>query len=616
MNRSDENLDELLRDLQQQVRVRGDVRVAREKGRRLRRRRRLLTSGAAALCVAALAVGGITLVADDDDPRTIIAGPSSTQSDNQPGTSATPGTVTPAGPRCATPEALSPGAGRALVKVFFVCDHADGTSVVVPVARAVSASDSVVEAVRSALGPVSDLERAAGLRAVADPGVVQDIRVAGDSVVVNFTKGVENIPAPSRAFLMQQLAGTGLQFGAIDRVSATIEGSEQRFCDFVIRCESLTRFAAAPASWSRSDLTPQIAAAGMVASGPVGTVAFGHYAQGNSPGTAAWFSKDGRTWRAIDTMQSIIDGGPRDALDQRFGSVSAVTAYDGGFLAVGIRATLAADRAGTVWMSSDGVNWQTVVESPAVFNGDSPIAVTRYKNEFIVLTENGTASEAAPVTVWRSSNGKDWERTVVTSSGFAAGLASNSNGVVVVAGVPSGQGATLVAVRTFSSTDGRSWRSTGGDLVSARIGSYGVHVHTADSDDIVMVIDSPLTADVMPPRSQTVLRSKDLASWTQLSSPPCATASPRSIAVDVAMSDKRVLLLVQSTDQLIAARSSDNGETWTCSRLEGSSFPRIDPRSSEILTVAAMNGRFVLFGGVPLPSENKPVFQAAVWTEA
>lgn len=167
-------------------------------------------------------------------------------------------------------------------------------------------------------------------------------------------------------------------------------------------------------TWSRSAADPSFAGSQVtgVAAGPNAAVAVG-YGGGNREGHAvAWRSTDGgATWQASGS--SGLGDGRMLAL-----------AFDGSrFVAVG--ESKAADR-GMVWTSTDGLDWTTVTDQPALDHyGDEVYmaAVAASPNGGFVA--DGWQSDAAngSVIAWRSRDGTTWSR-LPSDPSFSGGGAS------------------------------------------------------------------------------------------------------------------------------------------------------------------------------------------------
>jgi hypothetical protein len=128
------------------------------------------------------------------------------------------------------------------VDVYLICRRAIGlpNEVVMPVRRAVSGADVPAAAVLELFRPLTAVEEGAGYATwVLEPGTIGSARTQGAALVVDFGHQLEmvnNVNTSNGAgTFFNQLARTAFQFHAIQRVVATIEASESRFCTFFQR---------------------------------------------------------------------------------------------------------------------------------------------------------------------------------------------------------------------------------------------------------------------------------------------------------------------------------------------------------------------------------------------
>ena len=255
-----------------------------------------------------------------------------------------------------------------------------------------------------------------------------------------------------------------------------------------------------PTAWT--EVVGQTALAGDQVTGVIafsgGLLAFGQ-GEGHVP---MWLSKDGRTWDRVPTQPSLSD--PNLV-------VTDVAAGPAGFVAIG-----ETQRSGAALTSPDGLTWQ---RSP----------------------KQASFRPRAGQTIRMGA-------VVATSSGFVA-----------VGGTVKNVGVSLQAVApmTWSSTDGRSWK-TGAPIAAPGINLAAVTV----SPTGLIAIGGPYN----PPLATVVFRSTNGRHWKRLPTTGFAGASIQ----DVTLADGRLVaggIRFQGGDSYPVVWTSTNGRTWNPWRL-------------------------------------------------
>jgi hypothetical protein len=162
---------------------------------------------------------------------------------------------------------------------------------------------------------------------------------------------------------------------------------------------------------------------------------------------AAWTTRDGATW---DRHEVAILGDGAE-----FERMTSVAAGPHGFLAGGSVGPEVGERHARFWTSGDGVAWQPVPDDAAAFANAEVRAVSAFQGGFVAVGLLGTTQEPTGAVAWTSPDGLVWERH--ESAAFEGGAA------VAVVAAPFGG---LVAVGStidrheasaWLSSDGRSW---------------------------------------------------------------------------------------------------------------------------------------------------------------
>ncbi len=193
------------------------------------------------------------------------------------------------------------------------------------------------------------------------------------------------------------------------------------------------------AAWAPVEGTAAIAAA----SDGARTVVVG---SGQS-GAAAWTGTHG-TWTMADQGGDLA-GSPGAT------AMTAVTAYDGGFVAVGYRDDPAnAAAAAAAWRSPDGRSWR-VDGPPTAFAGGRMWGVAARGSTLVAVGTDGDPTYG-PAAAWVSTDGT-WRRAEVASpDGVMRAVTATADGFVAVGYAASDDGA-----RVWRSTDGTTWTAVG-----------------------------------------------------------------------------------------------------------------------------------------------------------
>ena len=178
-----------------------------------------------------------------------------------------------------------------------------------------------------------------------------------------------------------------------------------------------------------------------VAVGPTGIVAVGR----QDSRAQAWFSADGRSWRAAPLQESLGDG-----------MAMAVEHGPTGYVAVGYTFALGVGVSAAVWRSTDGLEWHLM---PAAEGFESTSLMSIAFSHGLEVVVGGTThvdtSDAAGPTVpsaWSSRDGLNWSHAQLPfeDSADVLGVVANANGFLAV-----GNGA---GPQVWVSDAGDAWR--------------------------------------------------------------------------------------------------------------------------------------------------------------
>ncbi len=164
-----------------------------------------------------------------------------------------------------------------------------------------------------------------------------------------------------------------------------------------------------------------------VASGPDGLlVGVGSAVDDGVSVAAVWTSSDGSTWQRVPHDPATFAGAEGEGA-----WVLDVAAGDSGLAAVGSAAGTPA-----VWTSPDGLSWARVASVDDEFDG-SFSSVAALGTGFVAAGPHGFADMGeAPLTLWTSPDGLEWNRVLVLGQGYAQAIVATETGVAVAGGLP------------------------------------------------------------------------------------------------------------------------------------------------------------------------------------
>lgn len=285
-----------------------------------------------------------------------------------------------------------------------------------------------------------------------------------------------------------------------------------------------------------------------------------------SGSAAVWTSQNGVEWERVPHEESIF-GGPGGQ------AMWGVTAWEGGFIAVGVDGTSSAlgssedwtPQEAAVWTSPDGVSWSRVPHDETAFAGPG-------RQEMFDVAASGTGlvaigfDEEGPMNgssedqaIWVSEDGIAWSQVFGFGVGWMNDIESAPSGFVGV-GELSGSAA-------WTSADGLTW-SLSPDSPLDRDGRFMVSI-ARQGVKHVAVSGRGDGGDI------AVWRSDDGVNWAFLSEVYSPTGIERFMPTAVAASNSgfvvaasdRIGLYSESEAATAAVWTSTDGVSWT--RAEG-----------------------------------------------
>jgi hypothetical protein len=174
-----------------------------------------------------------------------------------------------------------------------------------------------------------------------------------------------------------------------------------------------------------------------------GVVAVGR--SGSQP--VAWTTSDGATWD--EHVVTVLGGG---ASAER---MNAVAVGPQGLVAGGSVGPELLDRHARFWTSPDGLAWQPVADDPVAFANSEIRAITAFQGGFVAVGVVGSVQDPSGAVAWVSSDGSEWTRVDDPAfvGGKAVSVAPGPSGGLIAVGY---QIDRSVAV-AWTSADGRHW---------------------------------------------------------------------------------------------------------------------------------------------------------------
>lgn len=222
--------------------------------------------------------------------------------------------------------------------------------------------------------------------------------------------------------------------------------------------------------WERADGSPELGGTGAqamnaIAAGPERMVAVGTEGTGSDTNAAVWISQDGLEWTRIPSTGAVFGDESQQAMYH-------VTAFGDGFIAVGMERT-AEEIRGAAWVSRNGISWQRVDHSEAVFGGANRYVTLDHvipvgESLLVAGSVQLPDSEDIDTAIWFSHDGgATW--TEITNSASALGDPGAPR-YQIVSAIAQGPGGFIMAgteQNIFGTSaeeyiNGIIWRSTDG----------------------------------------------------------------------------------------------------------------------------------------------------------
>ena len=128
---------------------------------------------------------------------------------------------------------------------------------------------------------------------------------------------------------------------------------------------------------------------------------------------AAWHSSDGTAWESMDVPVLGTGGAPE--------RMTAVAAGGPGLVAGGSAGPELAERHARFWIASDGADWRPVADHPAAFDDAEVRSITAFDGGYVAVGVVGDFQHPTGAVAWTSRDGERWTR--IDDPDFADGVA-------------------------------------------------------------------------------------------------------------------------------------------------------------------------------------------------
>ena len=128
---------------------------------------------------------------------------------------------------------------------------------------------------------------------------------------------------------------------------------------------------------------------------------------------AAWHSRDGTAWESVDFPVLGAGGAPE--------RMTSVAAGQPGLVAGGSVGPELAERHARFWIASNGVDWRAVADDAAAFADAEVRSITAFGGGFVAVGVVGDVQDPTGAVAWTSPDGERWTR--VDDPDFAGGVA-------------------------------------------------------------------------------------------------------------------------------------------------------------------------------------------------
>lgn len=269
---------------------------------------------------------------------------------------------------------------------------------------------------------------------------------------------------------------------------------------------------------------------------------------------AVWTSRDGKDWSRVPHDESIF-GGPGGQ------AMWGVTAWDGGFIAVGVDGTSPelggspdwTPQEAAVWTSPDGVSWSRVPHDEEVFAGPG-------RQEMWSVAASGTGlvaigfDEEGPMTgsqedqaIWVSEDGLAWTQVFGFGVGGMSDIEATPSGYVGVG--------ELSGAAVWTSEDGLNWSLTP-DSPLDRDGRFMASIARQGADYVAV-------SGAWDGREIAVWKSDDGVNWTFLSEVHPATGIERFTPTAIAASNSGFVVSAIDEMGIFSDSGADTTAVWT-----------------------------------------------------
>jgi hypothetical protein len=221
----------------------------------------------------------------------------------------------------------------------------------------------------------------------------------------------------------------------------------------------------------------------------------------------AWTTRDGVTWDRHG-VATLGDGGVPERL-------TTVTTGPDGFVAGGSVGPELSDRHARFWRSADGITWQPVADDAVAFANAEVRSITAFNGGYVAVGVVGSVQQPTGAVAWTSPDGVGWTRVDDPSfvGGVAVSVAPAPFGGLVAVGSLVGRRSAL----SWISPDGRSWTRSPGAPSLEHSGGFAWMTDVVGIGDVLIAV-----GDVQGLQRGTAESwvSRDGLTWTMSNSAP------------------------------------------------------------------------------------------------
>ena len=227
----------------------------------------------------------------------------------------------------------------------------------------------------------------------------------------------------------------------------------------------------------------------------------------------AWTSPDGIAWirREVPVLGRDDTGGTGGTAER----MTSITAGPSGLVAGGSSGPELHDRHARFWTSPDGASWSPVPDDATAFDDAEVRSITAFDSGFVAVGVVGSVQDPTGAVAWTSPDGRAWTR--VDDPAFEGGIAASVTPAPFGGLVAVGSDLERREAVAWRSTDGRTWTRAPREDSRVHSGGFAWMTDvTAIGEQVIAVGD----LQGLQRGTATAWASADGVQWTQSRSAP------------------------------------------------------------------------------------------------